>query len=104
GAATVVGARMLVHRRTWAGGLRRQVLLAGALVVGQLLAAVALFAWLMLVSHMDVLFTAVAVVYSCVLGLWAAHALGSAVLGDVDAVRAGLEEIGDGTRDLNVRT
>ena len=41
------------------------MLLSSALIVGQLLVAVALFAWLMLVSHMDVLFTVLAVLYSC---------------------------------------
>jgi signal transduction histidine kinase len=104
GAVTVLGARLLVVRRKSAGGLRRQVLLSGALVVGQLLIGVGLFAWLMLVSHMDVLFTMIVAAYSCLLGLWAARALGASVLADVDAVRGGLAEVGAGSRDVSIRT
>ncbi|HET8674067.1 MAG TPA: HAMP domain-containing sensor histidine kinase [Thermoleophilaceae bacterium] len=104
GAATVLGARLLVLRRERAGGLRRQVLLSGALVVGQLLVAVALFAWLMLVSHMDVLFTLIAVVYSSLLGVWAARALGARVLSDVEAVRGGLAGVGEGRRAIAIET
>jgi signal transduction histidine kinase len=104
GALTVVGARLLVLRRERAGGLRRQVLLSAALVVGQLLVAVGLFAWLMLVSHMDVLFTVIVVLYSCLLGLWAARALGASVLADIDAVRGGLAEVGEGSRKLAIQT
>ena len=44
GALTVGAARLLVLQRERAGGLRRQVLLAAALVTGQLLVAVGLFA------------------------------------------------------------
>jgi signal transduction histidine kinase len=104
GALTVVGARLLVARRERAGGLRRQVFLAGALVVGQLLVAVGLFAWLMLVSHMDVLFTVMVVIYSSLLGIWAARALGASVLFDLDAVRAGLAKVGHGDRDIEIHT
>jgi signal transduction histidine kinase len=104
GALTVGGARLLVARREHAGGLRRQVLLAGALVVGQLLVAVGIFAWLMLVSHMDVLFTVMVVLYSSLLGFWAARALAASVLTDVDSVRRGLDRVGEGERDIAIRT
>jgi signal transduction histidine kinase len=104
GVLTVAGARLLVAQRERAGGLRRQVFLAGALVVGQLLVAVGVFAWLMLVSHMDVLFTVMVVLYSSLLGIWAAHALGASVLTDVEAVRRGLDEVGQGERDIAIRT
>jgi signal transduction histidine kinase len=104
GALTVAGAGLLVSRRERAGGLRRQVSLAAALVVGQLLVAVGLFAWLMLVSHMDVLFTVMVVIYSSLLGIWAARALGASVLLDLDRVRAGLAKVGHGERDIDIRT
>jgi signal transduction histidine kinase len=104
GLATVLAARLLLLRRERAGGLRRQVLLSAALVVGQLLVAVGLFAWLMLVSHMDVLFTLIVVGYSSLLGVWAARAVGGGVLADVDAVRTGLAEVGEGSRDVRIRT
>jgi signal transduction histidine kinase len=104
GVATVLGARLLVLRRERAGGLRRQVLLSAALVVGQLLVAVGLFAWLMLVSHMDVLFTLIVVAYSSLLGLWAARALGARVLADVEAVRGGLAGVAEGRRAIAIET
>jgi signal transduction histidine kinase len=104
GALTVGCARLLVARRERAGGLHRQVLLAEALVVGQLLVAVGLFASLMLVSHMDVLFTVMVVVYSSLLGIWAARALGVRVLADLDTVRAGLVKVGHGERAIEIRT
>src|SRR6185437_12907192 len=104
GLVTVAATYALIRNRERVGGLRRQVLVSGAVIVGQLLIAVALFDWLMLVSHMDVLFTVVAVVYSSLLGLWAAGALGRRVMGDVDAVRAGLTAVGDGSREVHIST
>jgi signal transduction histidine kinase len=102
GVATVLATHALVQRRERLGGLRRQVLISGALIIGQLLVAVALFAWLMLVSHMDALFTVVAVLYASLLGLWAARALSGKVLQDVDAVRAGLTAVGEGSREVHI--
>ena len=104
GTLTVLAARTLVVRRERAGGLRRQVLLSVSLVVGQLLVAVTLFAWLMLVSHMDVLFTLLVVAYSCLIGLWAARALAASVMADIDTVRSGLAQVGAGARELALRT
>jgi signal transduction histidine kinase len=104
GIVTVLAARLLVRERARAGGLRRQVLLAAALVVGQLLVAVGLFAWIMLVSHMDVLFTVIVVAYGCLLGVLAARFLGASVLADVRAVRRSLVQVGEGERELAIRT
>src|SRR5437899_9524048 len=58
----------------------------------------------MLVSHMDVLFTVLVVAYSCVLSLWAARSLAGQALSDVDAVRAGLAEVGEGSREVRIKT
>jgi signal transduction histidine kinase len=104
GIFTVLAARALVVRREHAGGLRRQVMLSATLVIGQLLVAVALFAWQMLVSQMDVLFTLLVVAYTCLIGLWAARALAARVMADIDAVRAGLAQVGGGERELALRT
>jgi signal transduction histidine kinase len=104
GALTVVGTRLLIARRERAGRLRRQVLVAAALVVGQLLVAVGLLAWLMLVSHMDALFTVMVVIYSSLLGIWAARALGASVLSDLSEVRGGLAKVGHGERDIAIHT
>jgi signal transduction histidine kinase len=104
GATTMLVARGLLGARRRLGGLRRQVAISGALIAGQLVAAAALFAWLMLVSSMDVLFTVVAVLFSCVLGAWVARTLGARVMSDVDAVRAALTAIEAGARKVSVET
>jgi signal transduction histidine kinase len=104
GLVTVAATYALIRQRDRLGGLRRQLLVGGAVILGQLLVAVALFDWLMLVSHMDVLFTVVAVAYSSLLGLWAAGVLGRRVMSDVDAVRGGLTAVGDGERDVHIAT
>jgi signal transduction histidine kinase len=104
GALAVLGASILVQRRELAGGLRRQVLGWAALVVGQLVVVVALLAWRMLVSPMDVLFTVVVVTYSSLIGLWVARALAARVMADVEAVGAGLLDVGDGARVLKIET
>lgn len=102
GAVTTAAVGALVRQRRRLGRLRGQVVVAGALLAGQLIAATGLFAWLMLVSPMDVLFTVVAVLFSCVLGAVAARALGANVMADVDAVRAGLTDVEAGARDVRV--
>jgi signal transduction histidine kinase len=104
GLLTVLAARLLVLRRERAGGLRHQVLIAAAIIVGQLLVAVGLLAWLMLVSHMDALFTLIVVTYSSLLAVWVARGLGASVLRDLRSLRAGLVRVGDGDRELAIRT
>ncbi|HWV85634.1 MAG TPA: HAMP domain-containing sensor histidine kinase [Capillimicrobium sp.] len=104
GLATVVGVRVLARARGRLGGLRRQLLAAGALIVVQLLAGVLAFAAFMLVSAHDVLFVVMVAVYAALLGAWAGWALADGALRDVGAVRAGLAAIGDGRRDLAIET
>jgi signal transduction histidine kinase len=104
GVLTVLATRQLIARRASAGGLRRQVFAWNALVVGQLLAAVGLLAWLMLVSPMDVLFTVIVVVYASLVGLWSARALAARVMADIATVRSGLAEVGDGARNVRIET
>ena len=104
GATTMVATRGLLVARHRLGSLRRQVVISGALIAGQLIAAAGLFAWMMLVSSMDVLFTVVAVLFSCVLGAWVARTLGARVMADVDAVRSGLSAVEAGARDVRVTT
>lgn len=104
GLATVVAVRVLARARARLGGLRRQLLAAGALIVVELLAGVLLFAAFMLVSAHDVLFVVMVAVYAALLGAWAGWALADGALRDVGAVRAGLAAIGDGRRDLAIET
>ncbi len=104
GVATVLAVRGLAAVRPRLGGLRRQLLAAGALIVAQLLAAVLLFAVYMLVSAHDVLFVVMVAVYSSVLGAWAGIALTRGALGELRDVRRGLDAVGDGARDVHIVT
>jgi signal transduction histidine kinase len=99
GAATVLATRAVLARRR---GVRRRVLLIGAVATGQLLAVVALFVALMFVNSHDAFFTGLAVAYSAALALWAGRLLARQVLGELDAIRTGLAEVGDGGRDVRL--
>jgi signal transduction histidine kinase len=99
GCATVLLAGWLLRRRT---GLRRQVVLVGAIAAGQALVTVALFAALMFVSSHDALFTVLAVGYCAALAVWAAWFLSRRVLDDLHAVGTSLTAVGDGRRDVRL--
>jgi signal transduction histidine kinase len=99
GCATVLISRAVLRRRT---GLRRQVVLMGAIAGGQLLATIGLFVALMFVSSHDALFAVVATAYSALLALWAGWVLSRRVLGDVQAVGASLAAVGEGRRDVHL--
>jgi signal transduction histidine kinase len=104
GAVTAALARGLARRRAALGGLGRQAGATGLLIAGQLVAAGALFAGLMLVSSTDVLFLAIAVVYSCALGAWVARGLAARLAADLDAIRGGLAAVEAGERDVRIAT
>jgi signal transduction histidine kinase len=100
GLITVLSTRLLITRRTRLPGLQRQAALLALLVAGQLAVGVALFVALMFLSAHDALLAAMIAVYACTLGLWCARALGREALADVDAIRATLEAVGTGRRDV----
>ncbi len=100
GAATVFAGHAIVAARGRIGGLRRQFALLAAVAAAQLAVAVALFVQLMFVSGHDAFFTALIAAYAGALALWAGRLLGRRALADVDAVRATLEAVGQGRRDV----
>jgi signal transduction histidine kinase len=99
GLATVAVTHALLVRRARLGGLRRQAVILGALAFGPLVVALVLFMELMFLSGHDALLTAIAVLYSALLGLWAGRQLSRRVLDDVDALRSGLAAVGRGERE-----
>ncbi|MEY2443413.1 MAG: hypothetical protein QOJ46_2839, partial [bacterium] len=103
GIATVAATRALLARRERLGSLRRQALITAALAFGPLAVTLALFVQLMFVSAHDALLTASMGVYGALLGLWATRLLSNRVMDDVDTLRAGLEAVGAGERDLRLR-
>jgi signal transduction histidine kinase len=99
GCATVLVAAWLLRRRT---GLRRQVVLVGALVAAQALVTIALFVALMFVSSHDALFTILAAAYCAALAVWAGWFLSRRVLDDLRTVGTSLTAVGEGRRDVRL--
>jgi len=104
GLASVFVVERFLAQRTRVGGVGKQLLIGGLIMVCQLLAASALFVLLMTSSPQDGLFTAVLSVYAGIIGAWVAVAIGRSVLGDIDALRAGLDAIAQGAREVRIQT
>jgi signal transduction histidine kinase len=102
GAVTAILADLIATERWWAHGVRRRLRLLAALVAAQLGVAVALFASLMFVSHHDALFIALAAGYAGVIGLGSARLVTRDALSDLDAIRAAVEEVGEGAREVDI--
>ncbi len=100
GLATVLAAHAIVSARTRIGGLRRQFVLLAAVAATQIAIGVGVFVELMFVSGHDAFFTVLVAGYAVALGLWAGRLLGGQALADVDAVRATLDAVGRGRRDV----
>ncbi len=104
GLLTVAVVELFLASRARLGGLRRQLSLGGLIVVAQLLLASGLFVLLMTSSAQDGLFTIVVVLYAGVVGLWGARAIATRVLGDIDRLRDGLDEVGSGASAVQIAT
>ena len=100
GFLTVVAGHALAAHRRRLGGLRRQFAALGLLVVAQAALAVGVFVERMFVSAHDAVLTAVVVAWAAVLGLWAGRLLGARALTDLEAVRATLQQVAEGRRDV----
>jgi signal transduction histidine kinase len=99
GCASVLTSGWVLRRRT---GLRRQAALMGAIAAVQVLATIGLFVALMFVSSHDAFFTVLATAYCALLALCAGWLLSRRVLGDVRAVGASLDAVGEGRRDVQL--
>jgi len=99
GCTTVLLAGWVLRRRT---GVRRQVILVGAIAAAQALVTIALFVALMFVSSHDALFTLLATAYCAALALWAGRLLSRRVFDDLRAVGASLTAVGEGEREVRL--
>jgi signal transduction histidine kinase len=104
GLVSVAVVQRLLASRERLGGVGRQLLVGGVIMVCQLLAASGLFVLLMTSSPQDGLFTAVLAVYAGVVGAWVAIAVGRSVLADIGSLRTGLDAIGAGEREISIST
>jgi signal transduction histidine kinase len=103
GAGALAGGALLARRRARIGSLRRLLMLAAAIAAAQLLVAAAAFAGFMYVSAHDALLLSLLAVYCAVAGAAAVRPVARGVLEDIAAVRAGLDGVAAGERELDLR-
>jgi signal transduction histidine kinase len=104
GAPAVAGAHLLARRRASAGALSRQFAVGIATTVAFATLAVGAIAVLMFISAHDAFTLAVLLVFAGVLTTYSASVLAGGVMRDIEAVRDGVLAVGEGRRDLEIRT
>jgi signal transduction histidine kinase len=104
GIPVVAAAHLLAARRRAAGSLSRQFTVAIALTVGLITLGVGAVALLMFVSDHDLLLTAMLLLFAGALTAYATTVLSRGVLDDIHSVRDGLRAVGEGRRDVQIRT
>ena len=104
GGVALAAAHVIVARRRRLGGLRRQFSFAVAVACGQILIAAAVAAALMFVAHHDAVMVAVLALFVSAIAVRAAQLMAGGVLRDVESLRDGLDAVGAGRRDVEVRT
>ncbi len=104
GGAALAGAEAAARRRGRLGPLGRQFGVAVLIAVGQVLVAVLAAVTLMFVSGHDALVVLLIVAFAGLAAAVAAQRLAGAVLRDVETVRDGLAAVGEGRRDVTIRT
>lgn len=102
GAAATLLAQAVASRRARLRGLRGQLGALALLTGAQLGAAVAVFAAVMFVSNMDAFFMALAAGYAGLIGFSTAGLVARRALDDLDAVRAALVRVGEGSRQVSI--
>ncbi len=101
-AAALSAAHLAAARRAALGGLGRQFAVGVALAVGSLLVAVWAGTAAMFVSHHDALVVTAMTLVGGVVAVRAGQLLARGVLGDVMALRDGLQAVGEGERDVRI--
>ncbi len=100
----LAGARVLAARRARVGGLGRQFALTAAVAIGQVIVVVLVTGALMFVSEHDAAVIGLIAAFAGVVAVVAAQVLARGVMGDVHAIRDGLAAVGEGRRDVRIRT
>jgi signal transduction histidine kinase len=104
GLLALAAVHLIVARRARLGSLRRQFSFVVAVACGQILVAAGVAAALMFVDHHDAIKVAVLALFVSAIAVRAAQLMSGAVMRDVEAVRDGLDAVGAGRRDVDVRT
>jgi signal transduction histidine kinase len=104
GAPVMCSVELLARRRRAAGSLARQLTAGVVVAVGLVTLGVAAVALLMFISGHDAFTMAVLLVFAGGLTSYSIWALSRGVMDDIETVRDGLRAVGDGRRDLRIRT
>jgi signal transduction histidine kinase len=105
GAPVLVLAHVLAANRAKLGSLSRQFAAGIALAIALVLAGVGAAALLMFVSPDDAYVLAALLAFAAGLAAYATSLMAGAVQGDIQSVRDGLRDVGEGSRDpVSIRT
>jgi signal transduction histidine kinase len=104
GAPAIAGAHLLVRRRRAVGRLSRQLAVGIGLTVVLVDLGVGVVALLMFLSAHDALVMGLLLAFAGALTAYSALVLAGGVLGDIEAVRDGVRAVGEGRRDVEIRT
>ncbi len=104
GAPAIAGAHLLVRRRAAAGPLSRQFAAGIGVTVCLVSLGVGAIALLMFLSAHDAFVMALLLVFAGGLIAYSASVLAGGVMKDIEAVRDGVMAVGEGRRDLEIRT
>jgi signal transduction histidine kinase len=104
GVPVIVAVEALARRRGSAGPLARQLTIGVAVAIGLITLGVGATALLMFVSPHDASVMALLLVLAGGLTGWSIWALTRGTIEDVRAVRDGLRAVGEGRRDVRIRT
>ena len=96
--------RLAAWIRARAGSLRRQFALVVAIVVAPVLVALIVGDALMVVSTRGVVIVAAIVIGAGLVAILAARTVAGGIMGDVEAIRDGLVEVGRGEREVTIET
>jgi signal transduction histidine kinase len=102
GAVTMWLADALASHRDWIGGIRPRLGALAVLATAQLAVAIGLFAALMFVSDHDAFLVAIAAAYAAVIAVASARLVARRTLADLDAVRRGVGEVAEGSREVRI--
>ena len=96
--------RAVAGARSLTGSVRRQFALTVSLAVAPVLVALVVVGLLMVISDHAVLLVSAIVVGAGVLAAIGAGLFSAQIVGDVERIRCGLEEVGAGAREIVIRT
>jgi signal transduction histidine kinase len=98
------GGGVIARARSAAGALSRQFSLAVGLAVAPVLVALVIFGWLMVISGDAVAEIAAIVVAAGAVAIVGARLFARQIAADVTSIRAGLDEVARGAREITIET